>query len=323
MQKPVALARLAICFAMICTTVDRTVAAQATAARPVAGIALGAIDGTVVDVSGASIPLVEVVMLDAPFAKTRTLSGGGYRIDSIPPGLHLLRFRRIGLVPTTVSVTVQASDVTGVDVIMAAMAHTLSSVSIQDTQGEIMRLPPDVADRVRNGQGTYITAADIERVHPIRTTQMFQYTTGTEVTKDGAVNSVRGIVSILTPGCKYGMPVFIDGARLADPHFDDQGPRKPVPGDTLHGSDLIDFIPPSAVAVIEVYRGGAELPATLPQSVCGGVFIWTKASGWNETRNGWRRTTTSRNRTGSTFGRPILSSHHLQQSDSAPDRRND
>ncbi len=281
MQKPLALTRLAICFAIIFATVDRTVAAQATAARPTAGIALGAIDGTVVDVSGASIPLVEVVMLDAPFAKTRTLSGGGYRIDSIPPGLHLLRFRRIGLVPTTVSVTVQASDVTGVDVIMAAMAHTLSSVSIQDTQGEILRLPPDVADRVRNGQGTYITAADIERVHPIRTTQMFQHTTGTEVTKDGAVNNMRGMISFLTPGCKYGMPVYVDGAQLsAVPHPADENPRAvrqvDVGADTLHGSNLVDFIPPSAVAVIEVYRGGAELPATLPRSACGGVFIWTK-----------------------------------------------
>lgn len=37
-----------------------------------------------------------------------------------------------------------------------------------------------------------------------------------------------------------------------------------------------DYVQPADVAVIEIYRGPAELPETLPQDKCGGLFIWTK-----------------------------------------------
>jgi outer membrane receptor for ferrienterochelin and colicin len=151
--------------------------------------------------------------------------------------------------------------------VMATVPHTLATVTVQDTLGELVRLPRGVIDRIRHGMGTYITAADIERSRPIRTSQILQSVVGAEVTKDGAINNTRGIVSLKTPGCKYGMPVYIDGARLADPH---------IGADTLHGSPLVDYVPPSAVAAIEVYRGTAELPGSLPQDKCGGVFIWTK-----------------------------------------------
>ncbi|HEY5062475.1 MAG TPA: hypothetical protein VII52_13120, partial [Gemmatimonadaceae bacterium] len=67
--------------------------------------------------------------------------------------------------------------------------------------------------------------------------------------------------------CKFGMPVYIDGAKMADPH---------IGADTLHGTPLTDHVPPGDVAVIEVYRGAGELPAVLPQNPCGGLFIWTK-----------------------------------------------
>ena len=227
----------------------------------------GAIDGTVVDTSGASLALVEVAMLDAPYLRVRTNSGGGYRFDRLSAGFHLLRFRRIGLMPLTVPVTVRPSEITGVDAVLEQMPQTLANVVIQDSMGEVLRLPPGVADRVRNGTGTYITAADIERVHPINTSQMLRYVPGAEVTKDGGVNSTRGTISLLTPGCKYGLPVYIDGQKVADPH---------VGADTLHDRPLTDYVQPSDIAVIEVYRGPSEIPETLPQDKCGGLFIWTK-----------------------------------------------
>ena len=150
---------------------------------------------------------------------------------------------------------------------MATMPQTLAAMSIQDTLGEFMHLPPGVLDRMRNGVGSYITADDIERRHPTRTSQMLQYVTGVEVTRDGTVNNTRGFISLKTVPCKFGMPVYIDGAKMADPH---------IGADTLHGTPLTDHVPPGDVAVIEVYRGAGELPAVLPQNPCGGLFIWTK-----------------------------------------------
>lgn len=258
------------CIAVTCVALARPVVSQDTSAKAQAALretSFGAVDGTVIDTSGAGLPLVEIVMIDAPYTHVRTNSGGAYRLDSVESGFHLLRFRRVGLLPLTVPVTVRAGGVTGIDAVLGAVPHTLATVTIQDTLGEVLRLPPGVADRVRNGMGTYITAADIERRHPIRTSQMLQYVAGADLTKDGAVNNTRGVVSLKTPGCKYGLPIYVDGQRIADPH---------AGADTVHGSNLTDYVPPSDVAVIEVYRGPSELPATLPQDKCGGLFIWTK-----------------------------------------------
>ena len=163
-------AHSAICFAAICAALAQPVAAQDSSVNARVASArertFGAVDGTVVDTTGASLPLVEVVMLDAPYSRVRTNSGGAYRFDSLAAGFHLLRFRRIGLIPLTVPVTVRAADVTGVDAVLETIPHTLAPVTIQDTLGEVLRLPPGVADRMRNGMGTYITAADIERRPP-------------------------------------------------------------------------------------------------------------------------------------------------------------
>ena len=96
---------------------------------------------------------------------------------------------------------------------------------------------------------------------------MLQYVAGAMLSKDGGVHNTRGVISLKTAGCKYALPVYIDGQRIADPH---------AGADTLHDSDLTDYVQPSDVAVIEVYRGPSEIPETLPQDKCGGLFIWTK-----------------------------------------------
>jgi hypothetical protein len=245
------------------------VAQDSTGGRGVAGFrsSFGAIAGTIVDTAGTPLPLVDVVILGARHKQIRTNTDGGYRIDSVDAGLHLVRFRRLGLVPMVVSVPVRGAEVTGVDVVMGTVPRMLAAITVQDTLGEVARLPPGVISRILTGMGAYITAADIERRHPTRTSQMLQFVTGVEVTKDGAVNNTRGIISLKTDGCKYGMPVYIDGSKIADPH---------IGRDTLHGSPLVDYVPPSDVAAIEVYRGAAELPGSLPQDKCGGLFIWTK-----------------------------------------------
>ncbi len=271
MHRRLAAVHISVCIAVICGALAQPAVAQSSPGRTQAvtrqQALFGAVDGTVVDTSGASLRLVEVVMIDAPYSRVRTNSGGGYRFDSVAVGFHLLRFRRIGIMPLTVPITVQPDEVTHVDAVLRTFPHTLATVMIQDTLGEVLRLPPGVADRIRNGNGTYITAADIERRHPIRTSQMLQYVAGAQLTKDGTVLNTRGVVSLKTQGCKYGLPVYIDGQKIADPK---------TGVDSLHGSNLVDYVRPADVAAIEVYRGPSELPETLPQDICGGLFIWTK-----------------------------------------------
>jgi len=268
MHTHASVSRIVILYALAYAWFPAAVLAQ-TGDRATAGskAPLGSIGGTVVDTTGSPLPLVEVVLVDKASASARTNSSGAYRMDNVSSGFHLVRFRRVGLFPTTVPVMVQPSEITGVNAVLGMIPQALATVTVQDTLGEVLRLPPGVADRMRNGMGSYITAVDIERKHLVRTSQMLQYVAGTQVSKDGQVNSTRGAISIMTPGCMYGLPIYIDGQRIADPH---------AGADTLHGSDLTDYVQPAEVAVIEVYRGPSELPKTLPQDKCGGLFIWTK-----------------------------------------------
>jgi hypothetical protein len=237
------------------------------AERQRSAVATSVIDGSVRDTSGALLPDVQVSALDDPRIRTRTGPAGTFRIDSVPPGAHVVRFRRLGIMPLSVPVQVIPNQTTTIDVVVEPIPTVLSGIVIQEQSGEIVTLPPGVADRVRHGQGTYITAADIERQRPMRTRELFMAMPGVEVTKDGGINNSRGIISLLTPGCRYGMPVYINGSKLADPHHGD---------DTLHGRPLVDYVQPRDIAVIEVYRGPATMPATVSQDKCGGVFIWTK-----------------------------------------------
>lgn len=271
MHRHSAMAYTAICFAVAGGTLVRPTAAQDSSVRaPIAtrrDASMGAIGGTVVDTGRVPMPLVQIVMIDAPFSRTRTNSVGVYRMDSVSVGFHLLRFRRIGLMPTTIPVTVGPDGITEVDVALAAIPQKLAAVTIQDSLGEVLRLPKGVVERMRNGMGSYITAADIAKRHAIRTSQILQYVAGAEVSKEGQVNSTRGVISIKTPGCEYGLPIYIDEQRVSDPH---------IASDTLHANNLVDYVQPGDIALIEVYRGPAELPETLPQDKCGGIFIWTK-----------------------------------------------
>lgn len=46
-------------------------------------------------------------------------------------------------------------------------------------------------------------------------------------------------------------------------------------GDLQSGAN-VDEVQPSEIALIEICKDPAEIPATLTQSPCGAIFIWTK-----------------------------------------------
>ncbi len=237
------------------------VSAQSTVSQ------FGVIDGAVVTPDGEGIARVEIVLLDNPKHAFYTLSAGGYRIDSVPAGTHLVRFRRMGVQPTTIPIQVNPNDITSADVVLQLIPHELAGVKVQSANGEMEVLPSGLADRMKNGNGVFVTADDIAREKPINTTEIFQHIPGAQLTKSGGVNNTRGIISIVSPGCMYGIPVYLDGQVMGDPH---------AMADTVRDTDLIDLINPKDIVAIEVYRGASEVPATLPQNPCGGVFIWTR-----------------------------------------------
>jgi hypothetical protein len=239
--------------------------------------AYGAIDGSVRDTSGAWLRGVEIVAIDNSLIRTRSGAGGAFRIDSLPAGPHLIRFRRIGIMPTTVSVVVEPNATISVDAVVEPFPITLSRVTVQAVSGELVHLPPGVADRMRTGIGTYLTAAQIESFHPRTTSDIFRHVAGVSVenyARTPVVRSGRGVQTIHGNACTTGMAVVVDGAVMSST-LSSAVPDS-APSNTAAASGGLDAVSPRDIAAIEIYKDGAETPASLSDSECGVIYIWTR-----------------------------------------------
>ncbi len=237
-----------------------------------AALSWGAIDGSVRDTSGAWLRGVEIVSVDNAAIRARSGAGGAFRLDSISAGPHLIRFRRIGILPLTVSVVVDPNSITSVDAVVEPFPITLSRVTIQAASGELVRLPPGVADRMRTGIGTYLTGAQIEKMHVTDTKDIFRRVAGVSVETFAhtfVVRSDRGAQTINGNSCTSGMTVVLDGAVL-NSTIDTAG------ANLAAATGGMDAVSPRDIGAIEIYKAGAEVPAGLTDSECGIVYLWTK-----------------------------------------------
>jgi|GEM_PF-1124283 len=276
-----------ICGAMLAMPCASLLCQTSTSRNDRASVASwGAIDGSVRDTSGAWLRGVEVVSVDNSAIRVRSGAGGAFRIDSISAGPHLIRFRRIGILPITVSVVVDPNSITSVDAVVDPFPLTLSRITIQAASGELVNLPPGVADRMRTGIGTYVTGAQIEKMNPRQTLEVFRQIPGLEV--DGrpgeeVVSSTRGRQSLLGDSCGEGMLIVLNGVPLEPTVASTQGfsvatdtltTVRPPLNDAALG--ILNTIAPRDIAAIEIYKDGVEAPVTLKNSTCGAIFVWTK-----------------------------------------------
>lgn len=236
--------------------------------------AYGAIDGSVRDTSGSWLRGVEIVTVDNTLISARSGAGGAFRLDSVPAGPHLIRFRRIGIMPINVSVVVEPNAIVSVDAVVEPFPITLSRVTVQAVSGELVHLPPGVADRMRTGIGTYLTAAQIARFHSLNTADIFRHVAGVAVegfAHTSVVRSTRGVQTINGDACTTGMAVVIDGTPM-NTTISSAGSSTNLAGAT----GALDAVSPSDIAAIEIYKDGAETPASLADSECGVIYIWTR-----------------------------------------------
>jgi hypothetical protein len=249
------------------------------------GNGLGSIRGTAVDPTGSIIPDVEITIVDLN-RTALTTRNGWFVLDSVPSGLHQVRARRAGFEFIALSLQVPVNDVTYADFVMKPLVTELAPVTVRAIAPDTRGAPPEFTERMANAQGTYFTAADIEKVHPHRVSDMLRRVPGLLILPNGEIFSGRGVVTINTKSCAHGMPVYVDrvlvgGGSEGDPASinDDALHRAPEwLSPTAASRSVIDGIKPQDIAGIEVYKGPATAPATLSgtTSSCGEILIWTR-----------------------------------------------
>lgn len=218
--------------------------------RPLAAQS-GTVQGSVADSTGAVV-VGALLTVDQTGLRTTTTSRGRYTLGGVPTGRRIVRIRALGFAPDSVIVTVEASRVLEVDVVLTRSAYQLARVPVvvgsraRHTAAEELAVPVDV-----------FTVEDLKRSGSTETTQILAnlspsvnfpkqaVTDGTEIVRPF---TLRG----LSPDHSL---VLVNGQRRHQTSLLNVFSNGSAPGSS--GVDLNAF-PSSAVERIEVLRDGAS-----------------------------------------------------------------
>jgi Carboxypeptidase regulatory-like domain len=250
-------------------SVALTVAAVAVAllcALPSNADAQARLLGVVLDSAGRT-PLASVrVSVDAADSARVTDATGRFMVP-LAAGTHTLRLRRIGYAPAQRSIVVRAGDTLVVEILMTAQAQVLEPTVTEAPRNPVW--PPGLADRRREGFGTFITDSVLRRFDHTTVQQVLRsQTTWVQVIQSGGrdiATSRRGGQSPIS-GIRCPLTVWLDGIRLWEPQ-----PRFPDPPPDLGQFSV------AGLEAVELYTA-SEIPPRFRggSAACGVLLLWSR-----------------------------------------------
>lgn len=179
-----------------------------------------------------------------------TDSLGRYSLRELPGGTQILEVKRIGYLVGQVPVQLRSGTPTQQDVRLLRIVN-LDSIRVVAQRSRYRDFERN--KRSYGGFGRYLTQDDIERTHPIETSDLVRMAIGFRVVGTGLnakVISSRGSISLLGGQCESN--IVIDGMPRQD----------------------INLVNARDIGAMEMYRGQT---APVPyESACGTIMIWTK-----------------------------------------------
>lgn len=239
----------------------------------------GRIVGRVLDRrSGRPVEAANVVLSDTLLAEDRqgmTDGSGRFMFTDLDPGMYRVTVDHLTFDALDQLVSLPSDRTVQVDFELSADPIELAPIVVTALREKRLELQ-GFYDRRELGEaigaGVFLTRDDIQDAGAIRVTHYLGRIPGLRTECQGSGNNncvirmTRGAPS-LSGSAEYGCVstnVYLDGVRVIR---DGEG-----------FSDSIDnFVSPSEVAGIEVYRGPSELPAEFGGAVgrCGAIVIWT------------------------------------------------
>lgn len=216
------------------------------------------IHGTLLDANSRT-PLAQGVVTllreDSTVAQVSTDTAGAFSLSIPRRGAYRLRAEQPGYrTATSPALGIGAQDTVEVEFTLAIDIVVLEPLVVR---ARTRRLTPQARrfyERKEQGVwGTFITRDDIERYHPIRTTDLFHRIPGVQT------SPMMGGQSVVIRGtCRP--TVYVDGVRVNNYRSID------------------DLAQPMQIEGIEVYRSSAQAPAeyTGLRAGCATVLIWTR-----------------------------------------------
>ncbi len=252
-------------------------------------------------VGGGPLPDV-MVEITAPGGVKRTVitgASGRALLPDVTPGLLRMRAKRIGFKPGALSITLGPGRNTVPILLSNVSVPALDTVRI--VAGKLSSRRFDgFEQRRRTGIGSYITAEEVERLHPYQLTSLLQVRPGISIRDDGGDQLVmmRGMFGSCSP------TVWVDGMVAVYPVKQAGGQVMSSPAEALASKgvtnsgasnapvaadiaapeaaglrDLNSMVMPGDIEGVEIYTSSLQVPAQFVvggASECGALVIWTK-----------------------------------------------
>jgi hypothetical protein len=142
--------------------------------------------------------------------------------------------------------------------VLASLGTLLDTIRVTASRG-----PRDFESRRNAGVGQFITAADIERLNPVRTTQVLRTRDGLRLTYD---RNGFPYIEVTTQTLPCVPLILVDGF-----------PARPVP--TAPGEAAMDWlVHPDEIGGVEIYTNSAKTPPELARwgLTCAVIAFWTR-----------------------------------------------
>lgn len=243
------------------------------------------IDGRVLDTRDRPVPFVT---LTAKGVTATTDDSGHFQLTVASKDRVEFDVRRLGYTPTRMALA-PGGDTT-VSVLLLPGPAQLGAVEVTSAATKKSPMIAGFEDRMRErqrgaGTGTFLTAKDIENIHPMRTTAILEMQNSIFVRKT-AVDQ-WAIYGKLGNGGECPANIFIDGVQmdgasdLAAQRISSKRVTTMAMVPTIPAVPVDQFLEPTDIAGIEIYPRGLLAPqqfhvADPTASRCATIVFWTK-----------------------------------------------
>jgi hypothetical protein len=186
-----------------------------------------------------------------------TSANGTFSLTGLPAGTYSAEVRAIGYSPKRVAVNLSSARPTQVAVGLDQKVQQIQGVVVKAEATKLQKDYTGFLDRVKHGQGHYITEEQLAVRQALQFTDVLRMTPGLQVVPNGAMSyAIQG-----RGGCTPD--VWVDGMQIID-----------------GATSLNDLINPNDVSGVEIYNGGSTVPIQFTAGggggSCGAVVVWSK-----------------------------------------------
>lgn len=218
--------------------------------------------GQVTDSLGLPVPHAEIALLGTELRATAD-SMGLFRIENVPAGLHPVIVRSIGWKPLFFMLRMKENEEWIGRIGLEPAPQQLEELIVEG--GKYAKPPEYALTRRYDGffrrravrSGTFRMRSDPIFTSAFATADLLRGIPGVRVSHrlgGSAVDFIR---------CRGGtskVAVWIDGARVM----------------TANHNEALEYLRPSLVEMIEVYRGVGQIPGEFLEDACAAIVIWTR-----------------------------------------------